>query len=383
MGYLRLAFFIFRYFPYGGLQRNCLHLARLCRDRGHEVSIYTLDWIGRRPQGIKVNVVNVSGWTNDGRALQLAKHAPSLLESEKIDAAIGFNKMPGLDVYYAGDPCYVERIKRKYSPWYEKVLRMTPRYRNFRWLEESVFQEQSSTKILLLTAGEEQVFRQHYGTPADRFHVLPPGILPDRVPPIKQGTIRATWRQDFGLSEDHFALLLIGAAFQTKGLDRALMAVASLPEQLRKKTLLLAVGDPRVAWFKVLARWLGVYDQVRWLPCRDDISKMMACADALIHPAKGEAGGGVILEAMAAGLPVLTTEVCGYSSYVNSAKAGVVLPAPFQQRHLNVALLNFMASSQREEWGENGRKFRNEKDFQHRYQMAVDILEKTAKEKLC
>ena len=380
---LRLAFFIFRYFPHGGLQRNFLHVASLCRDRGHEVSVYTLDWAGPRPEGIQVNVVKGSAWTNDGQAVQFAKQVPSILKSEKIDVAIGFNKIPGLDVYYSGDPCYVERVNRKYATWYEKLIRLTPRYRNFRKLEESVFQASGTTQILLLTASEEKVFQKHYRTPAHRFHVLPPGLLPDRVPSGDNGNIRILKRKQLGLSEKNFVLLFIAASFRTKGFDRVLRGVASLPKILGKNTRLLAVGDPRVSWFKGLARWLGVYDQIVWLPHRDDISEIMACADALIHPSKVDAGGGVILEAMVAGLPVLTTEVCGYSGYVNQAKAGVVVPAPFQQHQFNQALSNFMMSSKSEEWGENGKKFGGPKKFHQRFQMAVDLLEKTAKEKGC
>ena len=382
-GLVRLAFFIFRYFPHGGLQRNFLHVAGMCLDRGYEVSVYTLNWVGPKPQGIQVNEVKVSGWTNDGRALQFAKQVPVILKSEKIDVAIGFNKMPGMDINYVADPCYVERIKRKYYSWKEALVRSTPRYRNFRWLEKSVFEDSDSNKILVLTAQEEQIFRQHYHTPANRLHVLPPGFLPDRVPQVDRETIRQAWRQKLGLSDDQFSLLLIGRAFQTKGLDRAMKAIAALPENLRQQTRLLAVGDPRTTWFKGLARWLGVYDQILWLPCRDDISEIMACADALIHPARADITGGVILEAMATGLPVLTTEVCGFASLVNSAKAGMVLPSPFDQQNLNEALRDFMISNQKDEWGKNGQKFLDQKDFQQHFQMVVDILEETAKEKAC
>ncbi len=356
-------------------------MATLCRDRGHDVSVYTLDWVGRRPEGITVNVVKVSAWTNDGRALQFAKHVPSILKSENIDVAIGFNKIPGLDVYYSGDPCYVERVKRKYGVWHERLIRLTPRYRNFRKLEESVFQTNSSTQILLLTAREEQVFQKHYRTPAQRFHVLPPGLLPDRVSRNGGGDVKMHKRRQLGLSDQHFVLLFIGASFKTKGFDRVMRGVASLPKALREKTRLLAVGDHRVAWFKGVARWLGVYDQIVWLPHRDDIAELMACADALIHPSKVDAGGGVILEAMVAGLPVLTTEVCGYSGYVNQAQAGVVVPAPFQQDQFNRALENFMVSSKSEKWGENGKKFGLPKSSHQRFRLAVELVEKTAREK--
>ena len=136
-----------------------------------------MEWVGEQPPGFKITIIQPTSLSNDGRAIQFAQSVPSLLKNRKIDAMMGFNKMPGLDVYYAGDPCYIERIRRKTLSPYKAILRLTPRYRNFRWLEHAVFHPGSSTQILLLTASEEQCFRKHYGTQVDRFQVLPPGIL--------------------------------------------------------------------------------------------------------------------------------------------------------------------------------------------------------------
>lgn len=63
----------------------------------------------------------------------------------------------------------------------------------------------------------------------------------------------------------------------------------------------------------------------------------MSAADLLLHPAVQEAAGIVLLEAIVAGLPVLTTEVCGYAHYINAAQCGVVIPEPFAQEVLNAS----------------------------------------------
>jgi UDP-glucose:(heptosyl)LPS alpha-1,3-glucosyltransferase len=380
---MRLAFFIFRYFPHGGLQRDFLNIAELCRNRGHDVLILTMEWEGERPPGLDITVVNIRNLTNHGRAVKFAQIASSFLRDHQIDVAVGFNKMPGLDVYYAGDPCYIERIRRKYPSGIETVLRLTPRYRNFRWLEQGVFHPSRSTKVLLLTAAEEQYYQQYYGTQPDRFYVLPPGILSDRLAPINRMSVRQECRNRLGLTDQHLCLLLIGSAFKTKGLGRALYALASLPRDLRRRTRLLAVGDSRIMRFRWLARWLRVHDHVMWLPARDDIPELIMGADALLHPAVCDATGGVILEAMVGGLPVLTTEVSGFSTCVRKAQAGMVMPSPFQQEQLNVALVDMLTSKKREMWSQNGQTFTQQQDLQKRFHQAADIIEATAKEKMC
>ncbi len=89
-----------------------------------------------------------------------------------------------------------------------------------------------------------------------------------------------------------------------------------------------------------LATRLGVEDRVRWLGFVDDrgLAEAMAAADLLAHPSRADVTGTVILEALASGLPVVTTAVCGYGEHVVRADAGVVLPEPFQGADFDRAL---------------------------------------------
>jgi UDP-glucose:(heptosyl)LPS alpha-1,3-glucosyltransferase len=79
-----------------------------------------------------------------------------------------------------------------------------------------------------------------------------------------------------------------------------------------------------------LARKFGVAKNIRFLGLTDEISKLLLAADLFLHPAYREAAGMVIVEAIVAGLPVLTTASCGYAYHVKRAKAGLVVPLPFK-----------------------------------------------------
>ncbi|MGS8556559.1 glycosyltransferase family 1 protein, partial [Salmonella enterica subsp. enterica serovar Soahanina] len=78
----------------------------------------------------------------------------------------------------------------------------------------------------------------YYGTQAQRFHLLPPGIARDRRAPPNAAQIRAQFRDEFGLAEDDLLLVQIGSGFKTKGVDRSLKAVAALPSALKKRARL-------------------------------------------------------------------------------------------------------------------------------------------------
>ena len=116
----------------------------------------------------------------------------------------------------------------------------------------------------------------------------------------------------------------------------------------------MAIGDDEAAPYERLARRLGLAQRVRLLPGRDDIPRFLVAADLLVHAARKECMGAVLLEAAVAGLPVLCSAACGYAWHVEKADAGRVLPEPFRQAALNSALAEMLASPRQSEWARNG-----------------------------
>lgn len=368
---MQLAFCLYKYFPFGGLQRDFLRIALACQARGHRIRVYTLEWTGEIPEGFEVVQVPVKAWSNARRYARMSAWMARDLAARPVDRVIGFNKMPGLDVYYAADPCYEEKARMLRSPLY----RLSGRYRHFAAYERAVFGADSQTEILMISEVQQPFFEQHYGTPKSRFHLLPPGIARDRRAPPNAAAIRADFRREFGLADDDFLLLQVGSGFKTKGLDRSLLALAHLPEALRQRTRLIAIGQDAPTQFQLQAKTLGIGEQVSILGGRDDIPRFLLGADLLIHPAYNENTGTVLLEAVVAGLPVLTTAVCGYAHYIREADAGVVVPEPFAQAALDDALLNMLNDGeQRRIWQQNALKFADHADIYSSTARAADVI---------
>ena len=78
---------------------------------------------------------------------------------------------------------------------------------------------------------------------------------------------------------------------------------------------------------------------MRFLGFRDDVTNLFAAADVLVHPARLDVTGQVILEALVNGLPWIVTGCCGFAEHVQAAGAGIVLPEPFAQTDLNAAVI--------------------------------------------
>lgn len=368
---MQLAFVLYKYFPFGGLQRDFLRIALECRRRGHRIRVYTLSWQGDIPDGFDVRIAPVKALFNHHKYARFQAWWQADIAAAPADRVIGFNKMPGLDVYYAADACYEEKAREQRTA----LTRMSGRYRHFYAYEKAVFAPESKTRILMISAVQQPLFERYYGTPAERFHLLPPGISPDRKAPANAAEIRAIFRREFALADDDLLVLQIGSGFKTKGLDRSLKALASLPDSLRKRVKMLVIGQDEARPFLLQIKALDLSEQVQILKGRDDIPRFLLGADVLIHPAYNENTGTVLLEALVAGLPVLVTDICGYAHYIGDAEAGVVIDSPFEQQALNRALAGMLQNpQQRQIWAQNALTYAEHADLYSMPERAADII---------
>lgn len=368
---MQLAICLYKYFPFGGLQRDFLRIAKECRRRGHTIRVYTLEWQGNIPTGFEVVVVPVRAFSNVGRYTRFVEWVTRDLAMRPADHVVGFNKMPGLDVYFAADPCYEEKARTLRNPLY----RLTGRYRHFAAYERAVFSAESQTEILMISEVQQPFFERHYGTPSSRFHLLPPGISTDRRAPENAAEIRAEFRREFGLAEDDFLLLQVGSGFKTKGLDRTLKSLASLTTALQLRTRLIVIGQDDPKPFLKQATQLGIREHVSILQGRSDIPRFLLGADLLLHPAYNENTGTVLLEALVAGLPVVTTAVCGYAHYVRDSGGGRVVDEPFSQDRFNATVVQLLEdASARQRCQVNALAFAETADIYSNAEVAADII---------
>ena len=369
---VHVAFAIFKFFPHGGSARDLVKIVSRCRERGHGVRIYALEWEGPRVDGIEVVVLAQRGVRSHVRQRRFAECVADHVAAHPVDLVVGMNKMPGLDVYYAADSCFEDKARRQRPGPY----RLTSRYRHYAAFERAVFAPDSRTRILTLVPDQDAAFKAVYRTPAHRFHSLPPGIERDRGAATAEAG-RAL-RREFVVADTDIVLLFVGSGFVKKGLDRVLVGLRALPVPVRNRVRLFVIGDDKAGRFERLARRLGVAPQVRFMGGRDDVAAWLRAADALVLPAYDEAAGMVILEAASAGLPVLTTANCGYAAILREANAGIVTPVPFDQKRFNADLERLLTADERTQWSRRGRELAADESLYAMAPRAVELLETVA-----
>lgn len=372
---MKFAFAIFKYFPYGGLQRDMLRMAEAAAARGHNVVIFTSEWEGAQPSmkdRISIEFIKLKSRTNHGRANEFEKKFLQKIENDHFDVKVAFNRIAGGDLYFAADNCLASELPKKHS---QLTLRLHPRYRTFLRQEKTICDSASNTRIMYITPRQKTDYIACYNTPEERFAYLPPGMNYACRRPENAEWLRMEKRAELGLSDDEIMLILVGSDFHRKGGDRAVTALASLPAEWKGKTYLFLVGAASTSKCEALAERLDIYDHVRLLGGRKDVPELLLAADLMVHPARDEATGTVLVEGIAAGVPVLCSGECGFSNFVRDA-AGLVLPEPFSQDHLNSMLLESL--ERLTELSERTRDYAVTADFYRRDEVAVNLMEEAA-----
>ena len=363
-----IALLIFRYFPYGGLEKDFLEIAKELLERNINIKVLTRTWQGHRPSGLDIIELQTSGLTNYSRNKNFFKKANKALKKIKPDLIFGFNKMPGLDIYLAADTCFKYFSKRK-NPLYKYL----PRHKAFIEYETAVFGRKTNTKSLILNKKQGNEFSLEYSTDESKLVLIPPGLSSSWKKPVEGSDLRS----QLNLNDSSTLLLFVGSDYQRKGLDRSIKALSNCLNEGNEDIYLIVAGDDKEKQFLNLAQNLGAGNKVIFLGPSDDIAEIMSSCDLLIHPAREEAAGNVIIESLVSELPVITSEQVGFASYVKEYEAGIVIPEPFDQEDLNTSLISMIDDTELNSFSVRLSGLRKDNFFFSRFEFVGDLVEKT------
>jgi len=228
----------------------------------------------------------------------------------------------------------------------------SPRLWTYLALEATRYAPQPGRAIVLSAQALREPFLRAYPASVAMIRVVPPGV---ELPPLIDTATRLAARVALGLHNDAFVLAFVANDVRRKGLATLLTALGRLPESVQ----LIVVGEGRGrAEFEAQAAALGA--RVRFVGARDDIWPIYRAVDALVHPTREDTYAMVVLEALAAALPVVVSAApwCGLAAELKDGEQALLLPDPTDAQVLaeRIAVLQADAGL-RQRLGNAGRLF--------------------------
>jgi UDP-glucose:(heptosyl)LPS alpha-1,3-glucosyltransferase len=324
-----------RFDPHGGgTERDLIVTAQMLRDAGYRVTIYA-DEVRASLPGWDIRGSGLPPVGRTARLTVFAMTAATRARREGADLVLSFARVIGADILRSGGGVHKSYI-RNARMWQGSpaaiAMRLSPYHRAQMIIERRAF---NSPRMRLAIAVSEMVRRDltdAFGLDASRTATLYNGVDLNRFKPAPLHA-RLAARAEFRLPGSASVAIFVGNGFARKGLHFLIDAWTALDRNL----MLLVVGSDRdMAGYRHRVERSGLRSRIVFTGPRNDIDRLFAAADFLVLPSLFEPFGNVVLEAMASGLPVLTSSRVGAAEILPESMRRFIVEDPTDVREITM-----------------------------------------------
>lgn len=314
-----------RYNPYGGAERFLARAMDALRAKGAETVLVTREWIGDAdPGAIVCNPFYIGSLWRDW---SFARSVCRALGRRRFDLVQSHERIACCDVYRAGDGVHREWLNQRarvLGPLRRIATELNPFHRYVLAAERRLFASPRLRAVICNSRMVKREIRDHFGVPEAKLHVVYSGVDAQAFHPDLRTRHRQALRQRLGIKESETVFLLVGSGFERKGVAALLAALARLPASARA----VVVGeDKNRARYLARGSRLGLGERVLFAGGQQDMKPFYGMADAFVLPALYDPFPNAALEAMASGLPVVTSTRCGAAELLDEGISGQVCDA--------------------------------------------------------
>ncbi len=306
----------------GGAESYLRRLAAALSAAGHGCTLFAgpewprSAWSEHRP------LVRVPGGKSPRR---FADALAALTPGSACDLVFSLERVWNCGAYRAGDGVHLSWLARRarFEPaWKNWLRRLNPKHRELLALERSLFSPAGAGRVIANSQMVRAEILAYYPAyPAERIHVvyngLPHGSFHPPTPPERQAA-----RAALGLDAREFVILFAGTGWERKGLPHALAATARLPDAIRPRLLIAGHGRPG-PFLQAASRAAAA--RTRFLGPQREMAPCYAAADVFVLPTWYDPFSNACLEALAAGLPVLTSDANGCAEILTPGVDGEIV----------------------------------------------------------
>jgi len=339
-----------RYVDDGGAERFVARALAALKGEHVDVTLFTRAWPDADEFDVRVCRPFYLGrlW----RDWAFARCVCRALARGTFDLVQSHERIGCCDIYRAGDGVHREwlRQRARVCGFFGRLrLALSPYHRYIASAERALFASPRLRAVICNSYMVKDEIKHHFGVSEEKLHVVYNGVDTNLFhPSLKRH--RAALRADYGIADDAPLFLFVGSGFERKGLDLTVAALAEISQ-----ARLLVVGrDKKLERFRARAAALGIGARVHFAGRQADVRPYYGAADALILPSLYDPFPNVALEAMASGLPVITSTKCGAAEIVAHGRSGFVGDA-FDRDALVAAMRALASRAVAEQYGHAAR----------------------------
>nr|WP_242521569.1 glycosyltransferase family 4 protein [Motiliproteus sp. SC1-56] len=319
----------------GGTELFINQLAPYLVNQGHEVTIICRSHEAAPAPGVRFVALKSFAIGKAMRMWRFAKAVENHLRHHEYDLVYGLGKTWSHDLIRIGGGTHKSFQLSTYGKEKHRLKDIVTRRIEAKALKPGAYRH--------VVANSEKTKRElvkDYQVPADQITVIHNAVDTSRFNREQHRDAAGALREKLGLKSSTFLYLFLGSGYQRKGLDIALKAFASALQPHPDSHLAIVGYDSNQGEYEALARSLNIERHVSFLGGRRDPEVCYAAADCYVLPTRYEPFGYSVIEALASGVPVITSRQCGASEVVHSEVASV-LDAEAPPEHWGEAMIHW------------------------------------------
>ncbi len=313
-----------RYDPAGGAERFVQNAIRALRSAGASLTIVTRGWPNHDGTAIVLDPFHIGSlWRDWG----FARAACRELARRRFDLVQSHERIACCDVYRAGDgvhAAWLAERARVQGTLRRLATRASPHHRYLLGVERALFTNARLRAVICNSEMVRSEIASRFGTPHEKLVLIRNSVDSAAYHPGLRDELRAAVREQLAVPQDVHVALHVGSGFERKGVRAFLIALARAPGS----PWAIVVGkDKHAARYATYARRLGVGPRVRFVGSVSDVRPYYATADSFVLATLYDPQPNAALEAMACGLPIVTTPKCGVAELLREGESGFVRDA--------------------------------------------------------
>lgn len=337
----------------GGAEHYVVNLSRQLLKMGHEVHVFANTFDRPSDAGITFHKVPVLAFFSPLKNLTFALNTKRLLKKETFDIINGFSQVYAQDIYRMGDGLHLHFLNTQHTnPLIRFLTYLNPRHLVILLIEKQIFKPQHVRHIVANSKMCKSQAIHYYRVPHERIDVIYNGVDLKRFTPGVRETYRLRVRERLHISDQEIVILFVSRNYKRKGLDCLIKSLSHLGEKADTiKVIVVGRGHPRP--FKRLAKSIGLSDKIIFVGEETIIETYYGASDLLVLPTRYDPFSNVCLEALACGLPVITTKSNGAAEIIEDGKNGIIVDDAENTEALANAISLLLSKNRREEMGKH------------------------------